>query len=50
MKTTIDQQLLNAVEMELAPTEYILAISITRESQQLESASIQKFRESGSAA
>lgn len=47
MKTTIDQQLLNAVEMELAPTEYILAISITRESQQLESASIQKFRESG---
>ena len=46
MKTTIDQQLLNAVEMELAPTEYILAISITRESQQLESASIQKFRES----
>lgn len=47
MKTSIDQQLLNAIEMELAPTEYILAISITRESQSLESASIQKFRESG---
>lgn len=47
MKTTIDQQLLNAIEMELAPTEYILAISITRENQSLESASIQKFRESG---
>lgn len=47
MKTTIDQQLLNAIEMELAPTEYILAISITRENQASESASIRKFCERG---
>lgn len=47
MKTSIDQQLLNAIEMELEKTEYILAVSITRESQELESASIKKLCDRG---
>lgn len=47
MKTSIDQQLLNEIEMELEKTEYILAVSITRESQSLESASIKKLRDRG---
>lgn len=47
MKTSIDQQLLNALEMELEKNDYILAVSITRENQQMESASIRKLRERG---
>lgn len=47
MKTSIDQLLLNAIEMELEKTEYILAVSITRESQQMESAAIRKLRDRG---
>lgn len=47
MKTGIDQQLLNAVEMELSKTEYILAIIITRENQLLESGAIKKLRDRG---
>lgn len=47
MKTSIDQQLLNAIEMELEKTEYILAVNITRESQSLESASIKKLCDRG---
>ena len=47
MKTSIDQQLLSAIEMELEKTEYILAVSITRENQQLESASIKKLCDRG---
>lgn len=47
MKTSIDQQLLNAIEMELEKTEYILAVSITRESQELESACIKKLCDRG---
>lgn len=47
MKTSIDQQLLNALEMELEQNDYILAVSITRENQKMESASIRKLRERG---
>lgn len=47
MKTGIDQQLLNALEMELEKNDYVLAVSITRENQQVEAASIRKLRERG---
>lgn len=47
MKTSIDQQLLNAIELELEKTDYILAVSITRESQEMESASIKKLCDRG---
>lgn len=38
MKTSIDQRLLNCIEKELNDTDYILAVTITRENQELESA------------
>ena len=47
MKTLIDQQLLNALEAEVQKTDYILAITITREDQKLESESILKMKERG---
>lgn len=47
MKTLIDQQLLDALECEVQKTDYILAVTITRESQQLESESIMKMKERG---
>lgn len=47
MKTAIDQQLLNAIEEEIDKTEYILAVTITRELQKLESAAIHKYCASG---
>lgn len=47
MKTLIDQQLLDALEYEVQKTDYILAITITRESQKLESESIMKMKERG---
>ena len=46
MKTSIDQQLLNCIEEELNATDYILAVTITRENQELESA-IHKLKERG---
>lgn len=47
MKTSIDQQLLNCIEAELSSTDYILAVTITRENQELESAAIRKLKERG---
>lgn len=47
MKTLIDQQLLNALESEIQKTDYILAISITREDQAIESDAINKLKERG---
>ena len=47
MKTSIDQQLLNCIEEELNATDYILAVTITRENQELESAAIHKLKERG---
>lgn len=47
MKTLIDQQLLDALEHEVQKTDYILAVTITRESQKLESESIMKMKERG---
>lgn len=47
MKTSIDQQLLNCIEEELNDTDYILAVTITRENQELESAVIHKLKERG---
>ncbi|WP_320988580.1 GntR family transcriptional regulator [Hungatella sp.] len=49
MKTSIDQQLLNCIEEELNATDYILAVTITRENQELESAAIHKLRSGGPA-
>ncbi|EMS73784.1 substrate-binding domain-containing protein [Ruminiclostridium cellobioparum] len=43
MKTGVDQQLLNAIEYEIARTDYMLLVKITRESQELESAAIRQF-------
>lgn len=47
MKTSVDQQLLNCIEEELNATDYILAVTITRESQELESAAICKLKMRG---
>lgn len=47
MKTAVDQDLLNAIEYEITKTDYILAISITRENQRAESDAIEKFKQRG---
>lgn len=47
MKTLIDQQLLDALENEVQKTDYILAVTITREDQKLESEAILKLKERG---
>lgn len=47
MKTLIDQQLLDALENEVQKTDYILAVTITRENQKLESEAILKLKERG---
>lgn len=47
MKTLIDQQLLDALEAEVQKTDYILAVTITRENQKLESEAILKMKERG---
>lgn len=47
MKTSVDQQLLNCIEEELNATDYILAVTITRENQEMESAAICKLKMRG---
>lgn len=47
MKTGIDQRFLDAIEMELSQTEYILALVITREDQEVESEAIRKLKDQG---
>lgn len=47
MKTRVDQQLLDALERELAKTDYLLALCITREDQAVESAAIHAFIQQG---
>lgn len=47
MKTLIDQQLLDSLESEVQKTDYILAVTITREDQKLESEAILKLKERG---
>lgn len=47
MKTSVDQELLNAIEEELSSTQYMLLLKITRESQKQESIAIKRFIESG---
>ena len=43
MKTKVDKELLNAIELEISKTGYSLLLNITRESQEKESEAIRKF-------
>lgn len=47
MKTSVDQNLLDAIELQIAKTPYLLLIDITREDQIKESKAINKFLASG---
>lgn len=47
MKTGIDQQLLNSIESIISKTEYLLTLTITRESQIKEAKAIEKFKKQG---
>ena len=47
MKTSVDQELMDAIEKEISGTGYMLSVTITRESQELESAAIKQFLQNG---
>jgi DNA-binding LacI/PurR family transcriptional regulator len=47
MKTSVDQELMDAIEKEISRTGYMLSVTITRESQELESAAIKQFMQNG---